>query len=58
METDYDPAYYARRADQARELAARAIDPGVKRIHIDMASRYAEMALRPRSTLRLPAGSK
>jgi hypothetical protein len=52
METDYDATYYVRRAEEAQALAARAIDPDVRLIHLDMASRYAELAMRARPKLR------
>ena len=37
-------AYYLRRADEARALAAGAEDRGVRRIHLDMADRYEALA--------------
>lgn len=51
--TDYDPTYYARRAEEAQRLAERAMDPGVRLIHSEMASRYAELASRARPVLHL-----
>jgi hypothetical protein len=50
--TDTDPDdgktdYYVRRAEQERELAKRAADPSVRRVHVELASRYAEIASRP-----------
>ncbi|MDB5705228.1 MAG: hypothetical protein JWN66_2344 [Sphingomonas bacterium] len=39
--------YYARRAAQERALAERAADPSVRRVHVELASRYAEIASRP-----------
>ena len=38
-----DPIYYRRRAEQARTLAARALQPTIAQIHLDMAVRYAEL---------------
>lgn len=43
MTDQNDPEYYAARERQARELAAAATDPQIKRIHLDMAERYAKM---------------
>ncbi|MDF7776044.1 hypothetical protein P1X14_12365 [Sphingomonas sp. AOB5] len=39
-----DQAYYARRAAKARTLATAAADPGVKKIHLQMAARYDDLA--------------
>lgn len=44
VETDFD--YYARREAQAKALAERSEDPGIRRIHEDFARRYAERARR------------
>ena len=38
-----NPEYYHRRAWHARQLADRATSPEVKRIHLDLASRYADL---------------
>ena len=38
------PEYYARREQQERELAAAALDPTIKAIHLDLAERYAALA--------------
>lgn len=36
--------YYARRAREARALADACADVGVRKIHLGMAARYAEIA--------------
>lgn len=36
--------YYLRRAQHSRELAENAANPAIARIHLDMASRYEELA--------------
>ena len=41
--TSHDAEYYARREQQERESAARTDDNGARRIHLDMADRYAAM---------------
>ena len=42
----YDTAYYARREEQERALAAKASDPAIRAIHSAMADKYAELAKR------------
>lgn len=42
MSTDQD--YYARRERQERESADRCDEPGARRIHKELADRYAQMA--------------
>lgn len=39
--------YYARRAAQERELAGRTTDRSARRVHHDLASRYAVLAAEP-----------
>lgn len=39
-----DPEYYARRLVQERAQAARTLDPYAKRLHGDLAKRYAALA--------------
>jgi hypothetical protein len=41
--TNIDLEYYARRARQERESADRSDEPGARRIHAELASRYTEM---------------
>ena len=36
--------YYTRRAGEARALAEASADAEIRRIHLDMAARYAELA--------------
>ena len=36
--------YYGRREQAERALAAKAIDPAIAKIHLELASRYAEQA--------------
>jgi hypothetical protein len=43
MPDDNDPDYYAARERHARELAASALEPNVKAIHLEMAERYARL---------------
>ena len=46
MNTSFDDrAYYRKRAEECRSRAAEAIDPAVRSVHHDMASRYAAAAL-------------
>lgn len=33
--------YYRRRERECRELAARAVDPHIRKLHLDFAERYA-----------------
>lgn len=45
-DTDSDarkPDYYARRAEQEQALAARSADPSARRVHIELAERYAAL---------------
>lgn len=61
MTLDDSRDYYAERADQARNLADHAALPQVRRIHLDMANRYAllsggEIAGRP--VLSIVAGER
>lgn len=35
-----DRTYFRQRAQQARESAMRAAEPGVRRVHLEMADRY------------------
>ena len=48
MQTQIDPraslSYLARREQQERSLAARSNDAMIRRIHLDLADRYAAMA--------------
>lgn len=39
-----NPSYYAARATEARRLAMASADPKVRRIHLEMAARYAILA--------------
>lgn len=39
-----DPSYYAARATEERRLAMASSDPKVRRIHLDMAAKYAILA--------------
>ena len=39
-----DSSYFARRADEERRLAMASPDPKVRRIHLEMAARYAVAA--------------
>lgn len=41
MAEEDDEAFYARRAQQALELAAASEDPAVKAIHLNLAACYA-----------------
>lgn len=55
---NYD--YYCRRAAHSRDLADHAASPGIARIHLEMASRYEELAAATRAEVnerRLPANS-
>ncbi len=44
MTGDFDRAYYLKREARERELAASATDAGIAKIHLDMATNYAELA--------------
>jgi hypothetical protein len=48
-----NPEYYDRRERHARDLANRATSPDVRRIHLDLASRYADLHSQ---TVSMPAG--
>lgn len=39
-----DPSYYAARAVEERRLAMAAADPKVRRVHLELAAKYAEFA--------------
>lgn len=39
-----DPSYYAARAIEERRLAMAAADPKVRRVHLELAAKYAELA--------------
>ena len=39
-----DSSYFAMRADEERRLAMASADPKVRRIHLEMAARYAVAA--------------
>ncbi len=43
MPGETDDEYHARRAQQELDLAASAIDPEVKALHLSMAARYANL---------------
>jgi len=47
-----DKEYYARRSRQERDTADRCDDVGSRRIHTELADRYAEMA---RQNVPVPA---
>ena len=49
MSNDSDTDYYRMRERQARELAAVAPDPHVKRVHLDMAEHYAKLLQGPQA---------
>ncbi len=40
---DRKPDYYAHRAVQEQALAARSVDPAARRIHAELAERYAAL---------------
>lgn len=40
-----DAAYYVRREAVERAIAAKALDPAIRDIHLKMAIRYAELAV-------------
>jgi hypothetical protein len=40
----HDPCYYAARATKERRLAMGCADPKVRRIHLEMAAKYAVLA--------------
>jgi len=40
-----DAAYFARRAEQQREAALKAVHPAARTAHIELANRYEELAL-------------
>ena len=39
-----DPSYYAARATEERRLAMASTDSKVRRIHLEMAAKYASLA--------------
>ena len=43
MSNDQNAEYYASRRRQARELADAAVDPHVRRVHLDMAEHYSKL---------------
>lgn len=49
-----NPEYYDRRARHARQLAERATSPDVRRIHLDLASRYSDLH---QQTAMMPAAT-
>ena len=57
MPTSADIEYYTRRERQERALAERACNGDGRRVHLEMARRYARMIEdaqdRPRPTLRI-----
>ena len=44
MNMNNDQDYYAKRQQEEQELARRATDPCIRRVHEDMARKYAELA--------------
>jgi len=46
MRVDDDKGYYARRAQEELDRAARTSDPSAKRVHLDLAARYATLGER------------
>lgn len=42
--SDYDRDYYEQRSAKSRELAAKAVDPKIAAIHLEMAERYDLLA--------------
>lgn len=48
------PQFYALRERQARELAAKAASPAIARIHLELASRYAELRAHTSETSQRP----
>ena len=53
MEHDYDADYYLRREAKERELARKATDPGISRIHNELADAYAAKARSAPPTMRI-----
>lgn len=43
MTPENDQTYYQRRAEQQLVIASAAVDPSIKAIHLDLASRYATL---------------
>lgn len=39
-----DPSYYAARAVEERRLAMATADPNVRRVHLELAAKYAQLA--------------
>ena len=59
MTGETDQQYYERRGQQELDLAAAAVDPHVRKLHLNMAARYAtkaELAGPSRSRLSLFKG--
>lgn len=54
MFDDKDRAYFAQRAAAARALAAETQDPGIRKIHMEMAEEYQRRSegLEPRALNR------
>jgi hypothetical protein len=57
MSSQMDAQYFTRRAEQERALAQAARDFAIRRIHLDLAARYAErleqvQAVTPRQSMR------
>ena len=44
MSEENDREYYEARAAYAREMAAKAVDPAIGKIHAEMADRYDQLA--------------
>ena len=44
MYTRNDESYHAMRAEQERLMAEEATDPRIAALHLELASRYAELA--------------
>ncbi|GGA40112.1 hypothetical protein [Sphingomonas psychrolutea] len=44
MQEDRKGPYYAVRASQARSLADKATDAGIRQIHVEMATQYEMLA--------------
>ena len=44
MADENSAEYYLKREEQERALATTAIDPSIRKIHLEMAVRYAKLA--------------
>jgi len=44
MSEENDREYYEARAANARQMAAKAVDPHIGKIHAEMADRYDQLA--------------